>query len=122
MNDQMRMWFYLSVGFIAGVLFLAIASSAQAQTPAPHEHGVTVPDWYDPDCCNLKDCRPVPEEDIEFAIMGGEPVVIHKPTGLWFPKSKWRPSQDERYHVCYIEDSADGDDSVGYCAYLPGGA
>lgn len=92
-----------------------------------HIHGENVPDWYDPSCCSNKDCAPVPDSDIEFGLNAtGEPVVRHKPSGLEFSRERWKPSQDERYHVCYRPaggEDEDGypQDATAYCVYLRAG-
>lgn len=95
------------------------------QATSPHSHGVDVPDWYDPDCCNTQDCRPVPDEEIAFGVNEfGEAVVIHLPTKLAFPKFNanktllWRTSKDERYHVCFRGTTV----FTGFCVYLRAGA
>lgn len=79
---------------------LALLRTAAAQEP--HIHGENVPDWYDPSCCNRKDCKPVNNDaDIEFGGDGIDNVwVIYKPTGNTFYKYQFKKSQDERYHVC----------------------
>lgn len=85
-----------------------------------HEHGVDgLPDWYASDCCSLNDCRPVADNEIDYGLdMLGNPVVLHKPTGLVFERSRWRVSQDERLHVCYRGTSV----FTPFCVYLRGGA
>ena len=66
-----------------------------------HEHGQNgVVDWYDPSCCSRRDCKPVDDADIEFTIFEGQVAARHKPTGNIFLRHQFRPSQDERYHVC----------------------
>lgn len=107
-------WIVLAVTI--GLVGLLLAAAVYAQE---HEHGINgLPDWYDADCCNVRDCRPVPDEDIEFGLDKlGQPVVIHKPTGLEFERSRWRTSQDERYHACYRGITV----FTPYCVYLRGG-
>ena len=80
-----------------------------------HQHGVNgIPDWYDPACCNRRDCRPVEDSnDIEPFLDGGAPAIRYKPTGNVFVKAQFRKSQDERFHVCI---SATG---YSYCVYIP---
>lgn len=53
--------------------------------------------WYDPYCCNDKDCHPVEDEDLE-ELPGGE--WKHLPTGKVFSKDKVKPTQDRKQHVC----------------------
>lgn len=88
-------------------LALAWATPIYAQE---HEHGKDgLPDWYDPACCNQRDCRPVKDEDVEFANIDG-PIARYKPTGNVFYQSQFRRSQDERYHVCI-------NSGMSYCFY-----
>lgn len=78
--------------------FVLLSMPAMAQE---HDHGQNgLPDWYDPSCCNQRDCRPVKDEDIEFDTLNGGIVARHKPTGSVFTRDRFRQSQDERYHVC----------------------
>ncbi len=96
---------------IAG--FLVVGAWAHAQT-AQHQHGVNVPDWYDPSCCNNRDCFPVENvADIEAMRLGDAPVFKYRPTGNFFGRDKFKKSQDERYHVCI------GVGGQSYCIYLP---
>lgn len=97
---------------IAGCLVLGAWAHAQN---APHEHGKDgLPDWYDPSCCNLQDCRPVENQrDIQPMILLHEPVLRYKPTGSVFPKRLWKVSKDERYHVCIYSDG------TPICIYIP---
>ena len=82
---------------ILAILLLSRCASAQEL----HQHGVDgIPDWYDPACCNQRDCRPVKDDEIEFSNMGGQLVARHKPTGAIFTRDRFKVSQDERYHVC----------------------
>lgn len=101
----------LKTSIIALALAWATAAYGQDRTVedysmVQHDHGQNgLPDWYDPGCCNQRDCKPVKDEDIEFVpevqfgtVLG--PAVRYKPTGNLFPMYQWRRSQDERYHVC----------------------
>lgn len=82
----------------------AVAAMACLVMPAyaqEHEHGGNLPDWYDPACCNQRDCKPVKDEDIEFSTDAlGNFVARYKPTGNRFYRYQFKQSQDERYHVC----------------------
>lgn len=74
-----------------------------------HEHGKnSLPDWYDPSCCNLADCRPVAaDSDIEFdTLPGGGIIARYKPTGNIFQQSQFKRSQDERYHICILNGAS----------------
>lgn len=110
------------VGLLGVVAFCAVPASAQE-----HDHGQGgLPDWYDPSCCNQRDCRPVKDDkDIEFVQLGGSDFVRHLPTGLLFQRSQWKVSQDERYHVWIHNDNAEGVDNVPLrplCVYIRAGA
>lgn len=112
MNDERSFWrvvlLFICFGF---AVILAMASYAKAQY---HEHGVTVPDWYDQDCCNRNDCRPVADEDVNFELTSDKPMVSYTHDGvkLLYEKSRWRKSKDERYHACFKG-------SIVYCIYIP---
>lgn len=98
------------------ILVVCIAGLVMAAKAQDHEHGVgNLPDWYDPGCCNLRDCRPVEDKDIEFVTQGGSDFVRHIPTGLLFQRSQWKTSQDERYHVCIYNGGP-------LCVYIRAGA
>lgn len=92
------------------------AGFARAQE---HEHGQDgLPDWYDPSCCNKRDCKPVNDSDIVFEQFEGQPVARYVPTGNRFQRNQFRQSQDERYHVC-IQPGFDG---ASLCFYDRPGA
>lgn len=83
-----------------------------------HIHGGNVPNWYEFDCCSNNDCKPVEDKDISFTSdQFANPIAIyeHELIKLTYGKSRWRNSQDERYHVCYRGPNA-------YCIYIPIGA
>lgn len=83
---------------IPAIIFLCLAQSAFAQE---HDHGKGgLPDWYDPGCCNRRDCKPVKDEDVVFEMFEGQWVARYVPTGNRFARNQFRLSQDERYHVC----------------------
>ena len=90
------------------MLFLA----SMVRGEEPHVHGQTVPDWYDKDCCDNRDCRPVAKHDEPEAIMhGNEPA--YRFHGLIFIRKQFRKSQDERFHVCIRPTG------LPLCIYLP---
>lgn len=101
---------------ILSMILAAFTSVALAV--GDHYHGGNVPDWYDPACCNLQDCRPVADTDIDFGLENGKPVVIYKPLGITFDRARWRISKDERFHVCFRPH---GNTYTRYCVYLPQG-
>lgn len=111
-------------GYLTGIFVMTIIciSINYAFSQPLHTHGTDVPDWYDPQCCNQQDCRPVPQEDVDYVLTPEGPGVLYKPTGYIFLSKygKVKASQDERYHVCLRYD----DNQVPlahYCAYIPGG-
>lgn len=94
------------------VLFIIVFLMSMAGAEE-HVHGVDVPDWYDANCCNQRDCKPVDRRDEPEAIMHGtEPA--YRWHGLIFEKSKFKRSQDERFHVC-IQPGM----NTPLCIYLP---
>ena len=49
------------------VIFILLAINIINAKADDHEHGQDgLPDWYDPNCCNKRDCKPVEDEDIEL--------------------------------------------------------
>lgn len=67
----------------------------------PHEKEASLPlvlvhSWYDPYCCNDRDCRPVADGSVR-PTTGGWFV---QETGETVPYSQARESQDGRFHVC----------------------
>lgn len=102
-------------GIFFGILFLVAVLVVWAARAQEHQHGVDAVDWYDPACCNQRDCRPVKDEDIEFDQVGGDLVARYKPTGNIFHRSQFRKSQDERYHVCIYNGTS-------FCFYDRAGA
>lgn len=105
---------------LAATFLLVMGSSALAQEP--HIHRQTVPDWYDPNCCSDKDCKPVEDDsDIEFGKDQFDNTwARYKPTGHTFYKHQFKLSQDERYHVC-INPAAAGNNGA-LCFYDRTGA
>lgn len=125
MNIWYDIWLPLLVGFAVLCAGAAIVVGAKAQ-PLPHEHGVTAVEWYDPECCNTKDCRPVPYDEVEDLGLG---QWLHKPTGIVFKDevlddgeggefNRVRESQDGRFHVCFTGPHAMTPTWVGYCIYV----
>ena len=132
--------------FLCGLM--AVLSYASAQE-MPHIHGVTVPDWYDADCCNNKDCHLLEAPD-KIEIVGDVGYTEHdedegtdRPVKVflyrntrpadgaraYYRKDQLRASQDERYHVChsstpYPRQELGGTQMEnivnGYCLYVPG--
>lgn len=101
--------------FIALVLALAFAFYSYQSVAQEHEHGGTLPDWYDLDCCNLRDCRPVLDKEVDFLDdKFAQPIAIYTSGDIIrvFEKFRWRRSKDERYHTCFRGETV-------YCIYIP---
>jgi hypothetical protein len=92
-------------------LLIALALVVSAKKARTHE-------WYDHDCCNIRDCRPVLDSDVSENAKG---VWKYLPTGATFANEptfkRIRPSKDNRYHVCVSLNGA-----IGYCIYIVTGA
>lgn len=102
------------LSIVAAILFAVMITKASAQQP--HIHGQTAVDWYDSACCSNNDCKPVDDADIEFGADAlGNTYARYKPTGHTFYKYQFKPSQDERYHVC-INPNAVGNNGA-LCFY-----
>jgi uncharacterized membrane protein YhdT len=107
---------------IAFILALVLAFYSYRAAAQEHEHGTKgIPDWYDTDCCNKQDCRPVLDQDVNFGIDElNNPIVIYKDLGhsLNYEKARWRKSKDERYHACFRPNVPSMIYTL-YCIYLP---
>lgn len=121
-DDKCVVWFFVA-WLLLGIGFGILTRGAFGQE---HQHGVDgLPDWHDPQCCDQQDCRPVPDNEIEFGFkQNGQPAVFHKPTGAVFSKEHWKVSQDERFHVCtrVINAGTENEYIAQYCVYLRAGA
>lgn len=80
-----------------------LLAALMAATPA------TAHEWYDPYCCNDKDCAPIAQEHVE-ATEGGwrvtlgpgdHPMVKERRTFL-VPYKDARPSADDAFHACIV--------------------
>jgi hypothetical protein len=107
---------------IALLLALALAFYAYQAAAQEHEHGTKgIPNWYDTDCCNKNDCRPVLDKDVGFGRDElNNPIVTYKDHDhtLNYEKARWRRSQDERYHACFRVSVPSMYYTI-YCIYLP---
>lgn len=106
---------FLFVVFVIAIVFAVYAFVAKAET---HDHGINVPDWYDNDCCNNNDCRPVENNEVDFfSDKFAQPIAIYTHGDIIrvYDKSRWRKSKDERYHACFRGE-------IVYCIYIPIGA
>lgn len=73
--------------------------------------------WYDPQCCSERDCRPVPCDEISDQADG------YHWDGLVFERSKAKPSQDKRCHVCILDRTTWGGEGRGtLCIYIQQGS
>lgn len=114
----------MPVWLLIAVALWQVNLSNQELNDLDHLHGSDgIPDWYDTDCCNLQDCKPVDDETITFGKSeSGAPVVIYTEAErpgykggvlrvFVYEKSRWRTSKDERYHACHRGDTV-------YCVYI----
>lgn len=79
-------------------------------------------DWYDPWCCNTRDCRPVEAGEVTVEPGQGYRVRVQHPNGavtdelVPFSSRTIRPSQDGGVHVCIVHSNP-----VVRCLYVPTG-
>jgi hypothetical protein len=67
---------------------------------------------YSKECCEEKDCHPVPCDEVVDTGQGW------KWKGQYFPKTKLKASPDGGCHVCSTE-GAEGTWRIPHCIYLP---
>ena len=91
---QSIFWDGVALGlFLAACYVMAVVYIFHPKPAAAHE-------WYDPVCCNEKDCRPVaadavtPTADGYAVQVGGQTVLV--PYGKEHPQR----SPDGLYHIC----------------------
>jgi len=80
-------------------------------------------DWYDPACCDGKDCQPVNPDRVTATATGwrvqispGDHVLSFKPIDVIVPygDKKIRDSLDGEFHVCIGPHT-----NNIYCVYIP---
>ena len=71
--------------------------------------------WYDENCCQEKDCHPVPCEQIEKLREGWLWRDAATKQSHLFPRDRLKASHDEACHVCV----SPGTTPSGICIYLP---
>lgn len=85
-------------------VLLSVAGVAQGQS------------WYPPQCCSVRDCRPVPESRIKVTPQGYRYTI----TGETVPFGRAMttpPGAEEPYHICTIN----GLPETGIiCLFAPG--
>ena len=93
-----------------------LAAIALASPAAAH-------DWYDPACCDGKDCQPVRPDRVTATPTGwriqinpGDHVLSNRPVDMIVPydSPRIRPSLDGDYHVCISPMM-----NSLYCVYVP---
>lgn len=111
----------VAVVSIGGFTYLALAAGALTLMRSdawPHNAPPTASQplgWaYGWECCNLMDCREVPESAIEESPAG----YVIKATGEVIPYSdkKVKQSKDERFHWC---SKGGKPDTATICLYVP---
>jgi len=70
----------------------------------------TAHEWYDPWCCNNRDCKPYPAESVTET-----PVGYRLATGEVVPYRTARVSMDTQFHRCALSNN------VTRCFYSPRG-
>lgn len=66
--------------------------------------------WYPIDCCSMKDCFPLDDDDV-VEENGGFTI---KSTGEHVPYAKVRPSGDDKYHRCAYPNYTKMDGTGGW--------
>ena len=98
--------------YLAAIIAMIFMFNSAAIAQNDHIHGTTVPDWYDLNCCEKRDCKPVEDKDIEFGIGPWGKYARYKPTGHTFYSYQFKKSQDERYHVCINPRASDNNGAL----------
>lgn len=110
----------------AAVTALAVAATLALTGEArPHS-------WYDADCCDTRDCAPVPAARIvpegdgwRVTILPGQHPLATAPVEVVLRGSAVRLSQDHQPHACVVATGGDWGDFTGgltiRCVYLPWG-
>ena len=82
---------------IAAITF-ALCMSAPVQAHDHKDDDGSVIAWYDPDCCNMKDCAPV----VTITPVPGGLLMTRKDglSSVVEPHDVRRPSKDMRWHIC----------------------
>ena len=65
-------------------------------------YSIPVHDWYEYDCCNDDDCRPMRSGDYTLR-SDGSAIVRYKGDVVELDKEAVRPSQDLEAHICFQE-------------------
>jgi hypothetical protein len=100
---------------ILGALLLSIALTTNVLSHS----------WYDPDCCNTKDCSPITTHKLQGSILTFKTELfkdeIFQVDMTKMPANSIRPSKDQRLHACVIKFPSNGQYYVR-CLYVGGGA
>ena len=95
---------------IGGALSIVYASRAAGHS------------WYDPYCCNGKDCQPISDGLARLTrggwrvrLMPGDHPMISRPMDVIVPHSEAKPSEDSAFHICIFPA-----DTLR-CLYVPQG-
>jgi hypothetical protein len=99
------------LGFLSGMAMALTAVFCSASRAHSWYEGLV--DEHGRGCCNTRDCGPIDVEEISGGFrmrhpLTGAPVVV--------PYGKARPSQDERFHACFVTGEA-----APRCFFAPGG-
>jgi hypothetical protein len=103
---------YRSV-LVTVLLSMMIACIAAARAHVHHSPDGSSVNWYPQDCCHDRDCRPVSRIR---PLSDGFLMTMEDGTTLFVNAMRWRrPSQDSRWHVCFIM----GEEPVIQCVFAP---
>jgi hypothetical protein len=103
---------------IFAIVLAAIAAGCLAVVSAARAHVHRSPDgtavnWYPGDCCHDGDCHPVSRIRV---VSDGFWMTTEEGTTLFVNALRWRrPSQDDRWHVCF----GAGDNPSPHCVFEP---
>lgn len=70
--------------------------------------------WYDPYCCNDKDCSPIDSATVRVVAKGY--MVKLGAAEIFVPHDQTRPSGDDKFHVCLVPTE---DGLMVRCFYAP---
>src|ERR1044072_9065335 len=98
---------------VTALLSIMTACFAAARAHVHHGADGTSVDWYPQDCCHDRDCRPVSRIR---TLSDGFLMTTEDGTTLFVNATRWRrPSQDNRWHVCFGAGAA----PEVHCVFAP---
>jgi hypothetical protein len=99
--------------FVMALLSIMMACIAAARAHVHHGADGTAVNRYPQDCCHDRDCRPVSRVR---TLSDGFLMTTEDGTTVFVNAMRWRrPSQDNRWHVCF----GAGKEPTIYCVFAP---